>query len=124
MGVSVHYVAELNLVESVFDVSYTKQDIIDSTMEAIKLAAENGTDRYLVDCTKLARSRSIIDIYSIGELYNDLDIKRGSKQAVILSSNKEIEKNTRFYETATRNRGYDVRIFNDHAEAVAWLQHD
>jgi hypothetical protein len=124
MGIQVRFIKELRVVESLFDETYEREDIKASTLEAIKIAAENGVNRYLVDCTHLAQSRSVLDIYSIGGLYVDLDIPRGSKQAVILSTNKENQKNTRFYETVARNRGYDVRVFQDRYEALAWLTSD
>ena len=121
MSILVKYIEEFRVVESLFDVTYTKQDIIDSTKQAVSLANEKGTNLYLADCTSLTRGRSVVEIYSFGDIYTELHIPRGSRQAVILSTNKQIESNSRFYETATRNKGYDVKVFNDRIEAIAWL---
>lgn len=124
MGIQVRFIEEFSVVESIFEKTYENDDVKSSTLEAIKIAEEHGIDHYLLDCTSLVHGRSVIDIYSFGSLYVNLDIPRGSKQAVILSTNEENQKNTRFYETVARNRGYNVRVFNDRYEALAWLTSD
>ena len=121
MGIQVRYIEEIQVIESSFDKTYTKQDIIDSAKQAVSLANEKGTNLYLADCTKLTRGRSVIEIYGIGDIYIGMNIPHGIRQAVILPTHKEIESNFRFYETATRNKGYDVKVFSDRIEAIAWL---
>lgn len=121
MGIKVRYIEEFGVVESTIEETYTKQDIIDSSNQAVALAIEKNANLYLADCTKLIRSRSVVEIYGFGDIYNELHIPLGSRQAVILSTNKRIESNSRFYETATRNKGYDVKVFNNRIEAIAWL---
>ncbi len=121
MGIQVRYIEEIRVIESMFDETYTPQDIIDSTKQAISFSKNMGTNLFLADCTKLKRSRSVLEIYGIGDVFIGMNIPRGIRQAVILPAKKEIESNSRFYETATRNKGYDVKVFSDRFEAIAWL---
>lgn len=124
MAIQVHYIEEFNLVESVFGEEYTLQEVKDSTSEGLVIATEKGTNRFLVDLSNMTHSRSILDVYSIGDMFSSMDIKRGIRQAVILSKKTSAQKNTFFYETALRNRGFDVKVFKDRIEAIAWLLQD
>lgn len=118
------FIQELNVVETIIDGSISMRELKEVTIESLKLAMEHGTQRFLVDCSKLKHGGSIMQLYSIGALYLNLNVDRGMKQAVILPDVKELQKNLRFYETATRNRGFDVRVFDDRFKAIAWLVND
>jgi hypothetical protein len=124
MTIKVNFIDELQLVQSVFGVTYTLQDIKESTLEAQKMSVEKGVNRFIIDCTNLKQGRSIMDIHAIGSIFADLDVTRGIKQAVIVPEISEIQKNSLFYETTMRNRGYEIKAFTDRSKAVAWLKQD
>jgi hypothetical protein len=124
MSTSTFYVQEFSLIETVFEGNVTLKETKQATVDALKLSIENGTKRFLVDCSQLKHGSSVVELYSMGEYFGHLNIDRSHKQAVIMPDSQELVKNLRFYETATRNRGYDVMAFDDRSKALSWLLND
>ena len=121
MTIKTDYIEELKIIESIFGEKVTIEEMKTKASEAVELGVQKGTNLFLVDCTHLKKGGSIVQLYSIGDYYEKLDIGLGTKQAVVLSEAVEPQRDIRFYETAIRNRGYDVRVFADRSEAIAWL---
>lgn len=59
-----------------------------------------------------------MDIYDCPKIYQQLTNGRQTHLAIVF---REIRKDTLFYETVCANMGYQVAIFTDYAQAVAWL---
>lgn len=124
MSISMQFIEELKIIELVFGEKVTIEEMKTKAREGVELGVQKSTNLFLVDCTHLKKGGTIVQLYSIGDFYEQLNIEPGTKQAVLLSTDAEPQRDIRFYETATRNRGFDVRVFADRAEAIAWLQHE
>ena len=78
-----------------------------------------GIKRFLFDVRSASNVSSIIENYLFA--YEDtvkLDMSRNVRSAILIS---EGDQSHDFIETAFRNAGYNVRIFNDESSAVKWL---
>lgn len=64
---------------------------------------------------------SVFDIYFLLDLYQQFEIPKTIKEAVVFSNEKDNKEKVKFYETASLNKGYNVRIFSNRDEAVKWL---
>jgi hypothetical protein len=87
----------------------------------VLLSKENNIKLFLADCTTMSGGHSVMDLYGLIEMFEILKIERDVKEAVIMTSLQDSIDEIRFYETACKNRGFNVRIFKDKDEAVAWL---
>lgn len=87
------------------------------------LAAGHGynTHLYLGDCLTLEHAVSLFNIYDLIRLFESLPMERSVKEAILLPLAPEACKDLKFYETAAQNRGYNVCVFNNRAEALRWL---
>lgn len=121
MSYRISYLEEHDIIESIFEDTTNLQEIKESTVKGLSLAAEKKCKNFLADCSGLKQGSSILELYSLGNFYVEINVERGTRQAVILPNVKKIENELRFYETVTRNRGFDVRVFSDREKAIAWL---
>jgi len=124
MTIKTNYIEELNIIDSVFDEKATIEEMKQTVKESLLIAKQHNSHRFLVDCSRLKKGGTIVQLYTLGDFYLDIDVMPGTKQAIVLSDAPETQRDIRFYETATRNRGFDVHVFSDRSSAIAWLLHE
>lgn len=115
------YLEETRILLTVYTNPLTLADLKDATMANVALATEKQSYRYLGDCTALAPGGSTLDIYQFGCFLAGLGLDPASKEAIVLPLSPGAADDLRFYETVTRNRGIDVRVFEDRDDAIRWL---
>jgi hypothetical protein len=76
---------------------------------------------YLGDGTELEPSSTVVDIYEMVMIIDRVLVDRGAREAMIAPRDPEAAAQVRFFETACRNRGLAVRVFDDRDEALRWL---
>jgi hypothetical protein len=119
---NVEYDSELNLVLCTFVGRVSAAEYIEAKTKAFLLAQEKGTNRYLVDDTDWETAISVTDMYEWPKLYEQWRADRLSRVAVIMPNPDSPEaRDLQFYETTSRNRGWNVSVFPTRDEAVAWL---
>lgn len=118
---TVTFIAEPGIVETTYAGRLTTEELRDAVTATLALASERRTNRYLGDCTGLEHSSSASDTYALTRFYETLPIDRLSKEAILLPASEDAERDMRFYETTTRNRGFNVRVFRTRQEAISWL---
>ena len=121
MPVRSEYNKENNFVEVVYTGNISNEELIEAVLASVHLAREKGSFLFLADCTKMTGGHSIVDLYELISLYEKLEIPRNMREAIILPVIPEPVDKVRFYETASTNRGYTVRIFDDREQALVWL---
>ncbi|MBE2218612.1 MAG: hypothetical protein IAE90_10430 [Ignavibacteria bacterium] len=99
----------------------SRDDLAGSISGCKKLYVETGISLFLADCTQMIAEHSILDIFSKVDSFQSLEMKKDFREAIIISKDSESKDKVNFYETACLNRGYNVRIFENKEEAVAWL---
>jgi hypothetical protein len=100
--------------------SRTRVVVTSLVIEIAKAAIENRRNKILIDVRNLEGWLGVFDSYFI--VTKDFQRLRGkgiSKVAIIdrpLPKMREI-----FFETVSRNRGYNLRLFDNPEAALAWL---
>lgn len=92
------------------------------TRESVGLAARERATRVMLDCSKAQLDVPILDVYKLPDLYASKGIPHQVHAAVLLPKDGYRREVYEFYEDVCRNRGYFVKLFEDEAEAWAWLR--
>lgn len=97
-------------------------DELDACLMAAKaMAVRTGVMKIMADCLGLTGGHGIMDLFELISRFDSMGIPRTIKEAVLLPNIPSMQKDVSFYETACLNRGYNVRVFHDRADAVRWL---
>lgn len=114
----------LGCIEVVYYGRVDSSQVRAASASAIKLSIERKADRFLVDVREVESELSTIEIHDVPTLFAIEGLSAPSRGAYIIPESGEIREDLRFFETVCRNRGWDVRLFTDPEEAVAWLSGD
>jgi hypothetical protein len=117
----VRYLAEERLVDSTYEGDVLPRELRGAIESTIRLGIENGSERYLADVSGMNDGHSIVDLSEAINRFEALGLTRSLREALVVPAAAASDEKARFYETACRNRGGNVRIFADRAAALAWL---
>lgn len=115
---------ELPFVAVEFSGNITARDLKEATSALISLEKGKGINRFLIDCTDMVLEASLLDVYNLpAKQYIDENADRNGRVALVFpeSGSPKEKEAVQFYETVCTNRGWDVRAFSEHPDAVAWL---
>lgn len=87
----------------------------------LELAEEHGALRFLADCRTLEGGHSLFDLFAKAQEVEHSGLSRSVREAVLLPASERARADVQFWETAARNRGFEVRVFPDLDSAMAWL---
>ncbi len=95
----------------------------ESVPELLRIAKERGSYLILTDAREMKLDLLTVDIYDLPKFLSDLFTSEGLpitkfKRAFVVS--KRIGDVT-FHETVSRNRGHNVKVFEDMQDAKRWL---
>ncbi|MCB2178835.1 STAS/SEC14 domain-containing protein [bacterium] len=113
-----------NILATIFDGKVTPNEVEEVVVENLNLAIQYQTNLFLVDCRNIEDESSFaIENYETGVLLTKLSQKLPGhlKDALIQPISPLAAENLRFFETVTRNRGLNVRLFETEEAALAWL---
>lgn len=100
----------------------TLETVLAITRDCVAACITNKTTKLLIDVCKLEGRLKTLDAYNVADQYfpkiEDLNI---ITQCAIIDL-KEFEESYRFFENVAVNRGFNLRIFSDPDEAIAWLK--
>ena len=88
--------------------------------DVVRLCQETGRLKVLADCTQMTGGHDLFDLMELIAKFEARCVPHTFNEALLMHgqlNRREIE----FYETAALNRGFNVRIFEDEAAALAWL---
>jgi hypothetical protein len=120
---TVEYDLELGIVVGRFVGQVTDDDFKEATATAIGRAKANNTNRFLIDDSEWEGGASVLGLFGLPEIYEELEADWTSRAALVLpAANRTAEmRDAKFYETVCRNRGWNVRVFPQRKEAIEWL---
>ena len=118
----VEYHQDQKIVEVAYSGATNASDIRAGTLEAIGLAREYEADRGLVDCSEQTKTASMPELVELPRLYQDEGLTRNVRIAFVEPARRELRELAIFYETVCLNRGWQIRRFASHGDAVDWLQ--
>lgn len=94
-------------------------DLVNKFAEEIcRICEEHDCDYLLNDWRNTNLKFSTVDIYSIPQLLLKVGLRLSCKRALVVGSDFE---DWAFFETVSRNRGQNVKVFKDYEEAKKWL---
>ena len=123
MPYSVEYLEEPGVVETVYAGALSTAEFNEAVVATADTAAGRLCTRFLSDCRELevGEHSPTLDIWALAEFLAQLPPGTFEREALLLPAAAAAGEDIRFYETACRNRGLDVRVFSARDEALAWL---
>jgi hypothetical protein len=97
------------------------QDFPERLQQAVRMAREHQTNRFLLDDTDFDTEASTLSIYDLPKLYAEAGFSRKDLIAVVISSLDSGLDDYRFFETVCVNQGFRVKLFFTLVEAHRWL---
>jgi hypothetical protein len=110
------------VTEIVFSDDVSHKEIVESAKAGALKGSETGRHVYLLRFDDVKRGPSPFELIDQVDRFHLLGVSRGIKMALMLPKNKEIYNGLMFYETACLNRGYQVKVFEKHEDALHWLK--
>ena len=109
-------------IHSVYSGIVSKDDFMAGMDEALRLAAGKGPQKFLTEWVNATATLSTMEIFVIPSEWKSRDVNKKSYLALVVSKEKRKWEDAVFYENICRNRGWQVRVFSDRNEAIAWLE--
>ena len=121
MPVDVRFLDDVGVVEMVVAGAVSPQDLDEGVTQAGALGAERLSNWYLVDARDIAAGGSAFDVLALAEFLSSIPPGVIEREAVRLPLEAAAKEEMEFFETACRNRGLDVRVFQGREDALVWL---
>ncbi len=118
MSHQMRYDADRQVVWVAFAQQVTVDDLLAATADALKLAQEHGTYRFIYDVRECSVEDSMASVYEIPSRIQELNPSPYNRIAVFYKDDVAIYE---FIENVARNRGLNIRKFEDVEEAHQWL---
>ena len=118
MPYTVEFDASIPCVRALLTGTFDLEAARECARAAVEAAKENGCHNILYDGRQAANAMPVSDLYRLPVLLEADGMGRSYRRALLVSTQTQ---DLRFYETASRNRGYAVRVFDDETRAIIWL---
>jgi hypothetical protein len=89
--------------------------------DALAEATKHGATKCLLDDRDLTLEVGKVDIYTMPEAFDKLEISREYKVAIVLPAVSKNVEDFKFYETRAANMAYKYRLFTDPDAALGWF---
>lgn len=122
MSTQISYDPEHGMVHALHTGAFTAQDMQSMTSHCIGMTRERGCARFLIDLSGIELEASFFDIYNLPERqYATEGAGLHGRIAVLMPAGGREREAAQFYQTASRNRGHLVSLFEGRDAALAWL---
>jgi hypothetical protein len=118
---SVSFLADVDAVLTVYSGVVPGESLQAAVEATLALARRHRCWRFLGDLSSLEGGHSVVDLYDLARMAEAARLDGGFREAIVLPALPAATTEARFWETACRNRGLDVRVFPTVAEAKRWL---
>ena len=120
---SVNFNPSLGIIEEVFYGLVTASELTEATSQRISLQKETSITKILNDVSDIKLEASVIDILNFPDKqYPEENVDRKTRMALILPKCNKARNMAEFFMTASLNRGWTVRPFEERQSALDWLQ--
>jgi hypothetical protein len=109
------------LIETWYEGRISAVELMAAVQETFHRVQADGCKRLLGNCTLLEGGHSLFDLYSLVELVLASGMAHELKEAILVPTLPDALEDVRFWETTCRNRGVQVRLFDQRPEALNWL---
>lgn len=104
-----------------FEGELSRQDCVRATRETLARLEAGRADGVLVDARQASCALGVGDIYAVPAMWEHASVHRGSALAMLVDGATAQTRDLEFFENTCRNRGWNVCVFGDYDEALAWL---
>jgi hypothetical protein len=118
---SCRLLAAEGVIESVYAGDVRREDQERSARAAIQLAKDSGIYRFFTDLSTMTRGPTPGELIQVIDAFEHLGLPRTLREALVVPPGSMTATDVRFYEDACRNRGWNMRVFPDRAQALVWL---
>jgi hypothetical protein len=113
---------EKGVIETVYSGDLDPVELREAVDATLLLSQEHSASRFLGDCSGLLGGHSVFDLYGLVEFLQSVGFPDGFKEALLVPPEQAANApDFEFWETACLNRGFEVRMFTDRADAMDWL---
>jgi hypothetical protein len=99
----------------------TQDEFLGAFYDALSKSKETGVVLFIADLRYSTGGPSNFELFYKVDSYDENGVLRNMKEAVIFPIYDPESEQVKFYETICRNRGFNVRIFNDYDRGLDWL---
>jgi hypothetical protein len=110
------------VVESTYSGVVSPEELVRAVSDTVALARESGTWRFFTDVTGLIGGHSTGDLFAVIALLEQMELPRTLREAILVLPSVGAAPDVQFYEDASRNRGWNVRLFTERELALGWLR--
>ena len=121
MPSAIGYEPQLDVITVTLTGGFTLDGMRNLTREVLARTREHSTRRFLVDASGVEDAMPLHEILEMIADYRIAGVNGGFRMAAINADSTRLHDSMRFYETASRNRGFNVRLFPNRGEALGWL---
>jgi hypothetical protein len=118
---NISFLPDLDAVFTEYYGEMPPDELYEAVQTTIQLSQDHGTTRFLADCSALQGGHSIVDLYDLASLVDNIRGTMHLEEAIVLPQLDAAASEVRFWETTGRNRGLNIRIFHTMEEARDWL---
>jgi hypothetical protein len=124
MPCKISIISDGTIIENKLDGECSPEEIFQSVKDVAVYHEEKGITKFVVDCSTFESNDRYptLNAYKIMQLYEELDAGRSANVALVVPFEGSIKEHLKFFEMATKNRGFQVQIFPDRKNALAWLK--
>jgi hypothetical protein len=120
---NVDYHGDLQIVVLTFSGEITGPELLEAAASRIELGQEKGATKFLIDAAEMIAptSTTLAVLEMPARMYLEKNMERTSRIAVLIPTDPESRWIAEFYENASVNRGWHVKLFTDRNGAIDWL---
>ena len=99
------------------------EDYKKGSLEIVDTLRKHSSLRLFIDNRQLHNIASVGELYNLSHFFHEIKLPLNLKIGLLMEANPPDvkEKELGFFETVSRNRGYNMRIFYTENEAIEWL---
>jgi len=121
MPYTVKFLDGEGIVEIVAVGELTIEDYIKLIEDAVDMLLQKNTRLLYLDTSDLSASIKATEILSIPDLWESIGVSRANKLAVLIPKDESLHEDIKFFENVSRNRGWQVKLFDKKNDAFEWL---
>ncbi len=121
MAIVIEFHEPLGVIELVFPDAFALEELYAALARCMQLSTEHSCKRFLVDTSAIAQQGDSFDILHLAEQMASMPPGSIEREAILPPADQAVAGDFRFFETAARNRGLNVRVMTSRDEALAWL---
>ena len=94
------------------------------TEEALECGRGNGSRRFLIDNRNLERALDTLEIDKLPDMLKEAGVTAEDRMALVYESSSPLKDTYKFFRDVAYIASFNIKIFTDIDEAVAWLKSD